>query len=116
MSLAVASWMKNPCSMLMTPASRDWYIVGDDRLRLIAGYNGLFPRGAFAGVAGPDHNLLLGVRAFLVDFAWFYLEGRVGVERDAGRETPANSIMLGLRFEFSSRRALQRWLSASNPA
>jgi predicted porin len=90
-----------------------------DRLRLIGGYNGKFPRASSRDRVAPTdtlHDVILGARVYVVDFAWVYLEGRIGLGHEPSGARSVSSVVVGLRFDFSSQRAIERWLNRRSAA
>lgn len=83
-----------------------------DLVQAFAGLDFAIPRGLDARFVNPNYgtrDILLGARLLLDDQAgsFVYLEGRTGETRDANGTRADNVVMLGIRFVYSLRRALE---------
>jgi hypothetical protein len=80
-------------------------------LMLVLGFDFAIPRHLDARFVNPNYGTrdVLGSVRWLLDRkagSFVYLEGRTGATRDAAGERAEDVVMLGLRFNYSLRRAL----------
>lgn len=75
------------------------------------GFDFAIPRSLDTRFVDPDYgtrDLIGGLRYYFErkDWSFFYLEGRSGSSRDSSGERAADVVTLGMRLQFSVRRAL----------